>query len=75
MVKEAIDVDKDATQLIVNIVTSLYKIMELNIGFLIRYCATIIVIPVMAEAKIKQFLINLSVISLLFIFIMVTWAQ
>ena len=53
MMNEAIDVGRDATQLTVNIVTLLYKVMELNIGFLIRYCVIIIVIPEMAEVKIN----------------------
>ena len=53
MMKEAIDIGKDATQLTVNTIILLYEVMELNIDFLIRYCVTITVIPEMAEVKIK----------------------
>ena len=60
MMKEAIDAGRDATQLTKNIVTSLYKVMDSPIHFLIWYNGSVciyihifLVIPVIAEVKIK----------------------
>ena len=52
MMRKAIDTGKDAIQLTVNIVTSLYKVMDFLTELSIALC-NYLVIPEMAEAKIK----------------------